>query len=188
MRAWRAVCLAGIVLFSAAAADSSRPSPPFSIQRTGLGERPVRLGEYRGKVVVLAFIHTTCPHCQDLTRVLIPIAKEYAPRGVQVLECAFNDDAKLLVPSFIAQFRPPFPVGWSDRMAVMSYLQYTVFNPMMYVPHMVFLDRRGIIRGDFPGEDAFFREPDANIRKELEKLLHPAPAARKRAVTARKAR
>ncbi len=140
------------------------------MQRTGAPQ--LSLSRYRGKVVALAFIQTTCPHCQDLTTILSPIARDYAPRGVQVLECAFNVNAAALVPEFIGRFRPAFPVGWADLAAVQAYLQYTIFDKRpLYVPHMVFLDRRGIIRGDFPGESDFFLKPDANIRAELDKLL-----------------
>jgi hypothetical protein len=39
---------------------------------------------------------------------------------------------------------------------------------------MVFLDRRGIIQADYPGESDFMKDPGTNIRTELEKLLKPA--------------
>jgi len=161
------------VAVSAGAGEVPRPSPPFSIQR--VGDAPLPLSKYRGKVVAVAFISTTCPHCQNLTKVLSGIYKDYEPRGVEILECAFNEDAVL--PAFIKQFDPPFPVGYGKRSDVYAYLQYSVIEQKpVYVPHMVFLDRTGVIRGDYPGEDAFFQDADKNIRAELDKLLKP-PAA-----------
>jgi hypothetical protein len=157
-----------------AAAQTARPSPPFSIFLTGNPPpAPLELSGFRGKVVALAFIDTNCAHCQDLTRnVLIPVAREYGPRGVQVLECAFNDMAQQLVPQFIQTFQPPFPVGWNTRAAVMSYLQISVLDTRpLYVPHMVFLDRRGTIRGDYRGESDFMKDPAKNVRAELDRLL-----------------
>ncbi|MGA2267684.1 MAG: TlpA disulfide reductase family protein [Bryobacteraceae bacterium] len=152
------------------AAEAPRPSPPLTIQR--LAAPALELSQYRGKVVALAFIDTNCIHCQELTRLLAPLAREYALRGVQVLECAFNDDANKAMAGFLTQFQPPFPVGWTNRAAVMSYLQRTILDTSpLYVPRMVFLDRRGIIQADFPGESSFFKEPATNIRAELEKLL-----------------
>jgi thiol-disulfide isomerase/thioredoxin len=159
-----------LTLLCIAAAGSARVSPPFTILRQG--KPPLALSQYRGKVVALAFIQTTCPHCQILTTVLNSIARDYALRGVQVLECAFNDDARRALPDFLQQFHPAFPVGWSNRATVMAYLQYTIIEPRpLYVPHMVFLDRRGVIQGDYPGESDFFRDPNTSIRAELEKLL-----------------
>ena len=162
---------------AALAADTvaaPRPSPPLTIKR--LGAPDVQLSQYRGKVVALALIFTTCSHCQDLTRLLGPLSREYALRGVQVLECAFNDDAEQGIAQFLQQLQPPFPVGWTNRAAAMAYLQRTILDTRpFYVPHMVFLDRRGIIRGDYPGESEFFKDPATSIRAELEKLLK-APA------------
>jgi hypothetical protein len=163
--------IAGMVLaHSVLAAETARPSPPFEIQR--LNGPALRVSQYRGRIVALAFIDTTCPHCQALTGTLRGIAHDYAARGVVVLECAFNDGAKADLPEFQQRFAPAFPVGWNTRAAVMAYLQYNLLDPRpLYVPHVVFIDRGGAIRSDYPGEDLFFRNPDANIRAELDKLL-----------------
>jgi len=154
---------------TAMAADSPRPSPPLTIER--LGAPSVELSQYRGKVVALAFIFTTCSHCQDLTKLLGPLSREYALRGVQVLECAFNDDAEGALPMFVARFRPAYPVGWSNQVEVRTYLNVGLMDGHFMVPHMVFLDRRGIIQADYPGESDFMKDPATNIRAELEKLL-----------------
>jgi thiol-disulfide isomerase/thioredoxin len=168
--------LCATALFTASAADSARLAPPFSIMR--IGDPPVKLSQYKGKVVALAFIYTTCPHCQHLTTILNQVAKDYASRGVQVLECAFNDDAVQTLPEFLKQFNPQFPVGFGTRASVMSYLQISLLDSRpLYVPHMVFIDRAGMIRGDYPGEAPFFQDPDGNVRKELDKMLKGAVAA-----------
>jgi thiol-disulfide isomerase/thioredoxin len=163
------LCVAAAV--SASAGEVPRPSPQFTIQR--VGDPPLPLSKYRGKVVAVAFIFTTCPHCQNLTKILTGIYHDYEARGVEILECAFNDNPE--VPSFIKQFSPPFPVGYADRNSVYSYLQYSLMQPI-YVPHMVFLDKAGVIRGDFAGESGFFQDPDKGVRAELDTLLK-APTA-----------
>lgn len=169
----------------ALADDLQRPSQPFTILRAGAP--PIQLSQYRGKIVALAFIHTTCPHCQALTGSLGPIARQYAPKGVQFIECAFNQGADQLVPQFIQQFQPPFPVGWSNDAAVRAYLQYSAMDArMFYVPHMVFLDARGMIRSDYPGESDFFKNPETNIRAELDKLLKAGAATTAGNVSAKK--
>ena len=157
-----------------------RKSPPFSILRPGPDQEPLPLESFRGKVVLLAFISTTCPHCQDLTRELGPLSKEFAARGVQFLECAFDDGAQLAVPGFIQQFQPPFPVGYADRTAVADYLQRSVVDATpLWVPHMVFLDRGGVIQADIAGDDPFMGAPVENIRALLDQLLQGGVAAKK---------
>jgi len=174
MRTVTPVFLCAMSALTALAAEPPRPSPPLAIER--LNAPTLQLSQYRGKVVALALIFTTCSHCQDLTRLLVSLSREYALRGVQVVECAFNDDAKQTMAGFLQQFQPPFPVGWTTHAAAMAYLQRTLLDTRpLYVPHMVFLDRRGIIRADYPGESDFFKDQATNIRAELEKLLK-APA------------
>lgn len=167
--------LAALLICSApvfAQAPKASPAKPFAIERPGA--TPISLAEYRGKVVMLVFISTGCSHCQDFTRSLIPIAGEYAPRGVQFLECAVNGDAATSVPAFVEQFHPPFPVGFSTQSEVDNYLKRS-FMMTFYVPHAVFLDRSGKIVDDYPGESDFMKNPATNTRAELDKLLAPAP-------------
>jgi thiol-disulfide isomerase/thioredoxin len=159
----------------ASAAETPRPSPPLTIQRTGAPA--IQLSQYKGKIVVLAFILTTCPHCQELTRQISPIASEYEARGVQFVECAFNQNANMLVPQFVQQLQPSFPVGYTDNDTAMKYFGRTPNDPnTFYVPHVVFLDRTGKIVADYAGESEFMKTPAANIRTQLDKMLK-APAA-----------
>ena len=91
---------------------------------------------------------------------------------MQVLECAFNEDAVPTMPDFLKKAEPQFPVGFAPRASVLSYLQIPIADTRpLYVPHLVFLDRAGTIRGDYPGEGSFFLDSDANIRKELDQML-----------------
>lgn len=155
------------------AADAPRPSPPFEILRPGAPT--LKLSQYRGKIVALALIQTTCSHCQQFTVVLNILAREYAPRGVQFLECAFNDDALLTLDEFQRRFHPSFPVGYNSPAAVNTYLHRNVLQARpLYVPHLVVLDRAGKIRADIPGEDQFFRRAEAGMRMLLDDLLKPA--------------
>jgi peroxiredoxin len=168
MRTILVTTVGALVALTAFAVEVGKPSPALTIQR--LSGPPLQLSQYKGKVVALAFIDTNCPHCQNLTKLLNVIAKEYEPKGAQVLGCAFNDHVQDLLPQFLKQFQPTFPVGYCDRDAVMVYVQYSVLKPF-YVPHMVFLDRRGVVRGDFAGESEFMTQPDVNVRTELDQLL-----------------
>ena len=165
------VCIA--LAATAVAMDLGKPSPPLSIQQ--LNGSPLQLSQYKGKVVALAFIDTQCPHCQNLTKLLNGITKQYTAKGVQFVACAFNDGAQQLLPQFIQQFQPNFPVGFCSREAVLNYLSYPVLQPL-YVPHMVFLDRRGIVRGDYLGESEFMSHPDVKIPAELDELLKSGPS------------
>jgi thiol-disulfide isomerase/thioredoxin len=175
MRIVLVTALGTVLAIAAFALDVGKPSPAFTIQK--IDGTSVSLTQFKGKVVALAFISTECPHCQNLTRMLNGIAKEYAPKGVQFLECAFNDAAPQTLAGFIQTFQPAFPVGRADRGPVTEYLSWSAVKTL-YVPHLVFLDRKGVVRADYPGESDFMKDPEGNVRKQLDELLKPASTTR----------
>jgi thiol-disulfide isomerase/thioredoxin len=145
-----------------------RPAGEFSIKMPN--GQVTLLSQYAGKVVVLAFISTTCPHCQHLTQVLSGLKNEYGARGVQFLAAAFNPDAAVLVPGFVQQFKPVFPVGSADRDSVLEYEQASLVKTN-YVPELIFIDRGRVIRVQHSGGDDFFKDQEKNIRETLDMLL-----------------
>ena len=91
---------------------------------------------------------------------------------------AFNDLAEIHTPEFVRLFRPNFPVGWTDRLAVQDYLQHLP-SQQFTVPIYVFIDRQGTIRAQHMGSEPFFKQELANSRALVESLLK-APAAGKK--------
>jgi len=146
----------------------------------GSGGKQFRLSQYAGKVIVLALMHTTCKHCQDLTRLLVPLQQDYAKRNVQVIEVAFNDDAPMTMGPFFEVFKPNFPVGLANDATIRNYLKWDdKKDGMLYVPRLVFIDPSGMITSEH-GENEFFGPAvDKNIRSVLDKMLGKpaAPAA-----------
>ena len=177
------VCLG--LIAQAASTEPPRPSPEFPIRLTPSGE--VSPTQFKGKVVVLACILTTCPHCQAAVGMLSGLQREYGPRGLQVLAVAFNPMAGMLVPDFIKQFRPNFPVGWAEHQEVLNYLNHSTITPL-YSPSLVFIDRKGMIRYQRLGDDPLMlTDQEKNTRSAIEELLKepvakksPAPAAKKK--------
>ncbi|HJZ99753.1 MAG TPA: TlpA disulfide reductase family protein [Candidatus Solibacter sp.] len=160
----------------ATAAPLPRPSPNFAIHLTPAGQ--VSPTQYKGKVVVLAFISTTCPHCQHTTQVLSGLQRELGSRGLQVLAAAFNPMANMLVPDFIKQYQPSFPVGYTERADVHGYLDHSE-QLQMYVPVLVFIDRRGMIRHQYLGDDPFQQNQEKNLRDTIEAMLKEPAGSKK---------
>lgn len=170
MKAFLALFLAAASAFSATV---PRPAPELAIQMPD-GTQTL-LSKYRGKVVCLALVFTTCPHCQKTSTLLGQLQKEYSPKGVQVLGAAFNDNAAGLVPAFNQQFvKGAYPLGSLERNTVLEFLQLPVMA-QFYVPILVFIDRKGNIVGQHIGDEDFFRNQDVSIRAAIEAALK-APA------------
>ncbi len=145
------------------------------------GGKTLLLSQYKGKPVVLAFILTTCSHCQHTTGLLVKMQNEFGPKGLQVLECAVNTGAENLIPAFAQQFKTNFPVGYNfDQDFVLdTYMQHPA-DKRPSMPMLVFIDRRGNIRAQAEGEDPLIDSPnqEQNIRAEIQKLL-AAPVSSK---------
>jgi thiol-disulfide isomerase/thioredoxin len=176
-----ALLLTGLFLASIVpAAETPRPAPELSIQR--FQAPPIPLSQFRGKVVALAFIHTTCSHCQELTRILNVIQKDYAARNVQVVAVAFEEGVTNNYPMYLKALQPNFATGITTDAEVKRFIKWDdKRDGILMIPYMLFIDAAGTIRGDFNGRDGFFNESDKHIRAQLDKMLKPAakPAPKK---------
>jgi peroxiredoxin len=146
--------------------DLPRQSPEFVINYTN-GEKQL-LSKQRGKVVLVEFLYTTCSHCQHTAGVFSKYHADYGPRGLQVLGIAFNDMSGMLVPDFIRDFKPTFPVGWAEREKVLAYLGHSP-DERFVVPQIVLIDRKGMIRAQSPPQG------DPNLQDE--KIMRATPRA-----------
>ena len=70
-----------------------------------------------------------------------------------------------------------YPVGYSETGPVLEFLQHPGDEPY-FVPILVFIDRRGTIRGEYIGDETFLAKQEVNIRAEIDKMLKTgAPVA-----------
>lgn len=137
----------------------------------------------------MAFILTTCPHCQKTIGFLSTMQNEYGPRGLQVIASAIEDMAAMNLPDFIARFKPPFPVGLNNQNDVLTFLQHPVMTRLL-MPQMAFIDRHGVIQAQYAGDDKFFeeKEQEKNLRAQIETLLKEGAAAPKKHTAAKAAK
>lgn len=167
--------------FPLSAAETLRPAPEL-IWKTPAGET-LQLSKYKGKVVVLEILSTTCSHCQQGARVLSRIQKEFSAKDLQPLGYSLNPDAD--VPEFVRTLQVTFPVGKGTHDGALSFLQHSVLKNLYY-PVMVFIDRNGMIQAQYTGTDAFLKtNEENNIRELVRKMIASgttsAPKSRKKA-------
>lgn len=177
LRVLAAVCLIPVAV--AVAQEVPRPAPDLTIN---LGaNKSIKLGQYRDKTVVLAFILTYCSHCQAVIRGLIKDQVELGPKGLQVVAAAIEDTAAMAVPTFVRQFEPTFPVGYVSNPDAVQFLQHPPMKGF-YMPHVVFIDKTGTIRAQYGGRDDLLKESTqakAVRDKILEVMAMPASAPAK---------
>jgi peroxiredoxin len=165
------VLAAALAATSLVAADIPRPARSM-VFPAAMGAT-IDIAKYKGKALCIEFLLTTCPHCQKTARILQSMRDELGVKGFEVVGVATNTGDPSVVEAFRRQFGITFPVGWAtDRDRVHEFLQHPVMLNL-YMPQLVFIDRFGSIRAQYPGGDKFFEEATQarNIRAEIEKLL-----------------
>lgn len=169
-------------------ANGIRKAPELAFNLPGEGER--LLSQYRGKVVGLEFILTTCSHCQAASRLMTWLEQEYGSRGFQALDLAINgldegrtpQQADALVEMFVRNFQVGFPVGWLPRDRFMSFLGFSLAE-LTVVPQLVLIDRKGYIHYQTPPRGDPTSMQEATIRQRIEELLSLGNGASTRRTT-----
>jgi|HubBroStandDraft_2_1064218.scaffolds.fasta_scaffold29372_2 thiol-disulfide isomerase/thioredoxin len=145
-----------------------RPAPDLTVtEPTGA---KTTIAGLKGKVVVLDFIFTTCPHCQAEGQMLARLYKEMQPKGLQVVSVAVNDNAAVLVPQYVQQFAVPYPVGYAPRETLLKYMGFSEMD-LWVVPQVVVIDRKGMIRAQSPVKGDPNLQSEVYMREMLTKLL-----------------
>src|SRR5258708_1040273 len=74
------------------------------------------LSQFRGKVCVVEFMFTTCPHCQVTSQMYNKIYTDLKGSGFQALAVAFNEPLNpMILQRFVQEFGITFPVGIGSR-------------------------------------------------------------------------
>jgi peroxiredoxin len=170
-----------LALATAVVAADPRPAPELVIKAANGQEQ--LLSKYRGKVVALEFLLTTCPHCQKASQTMQKLYKELGPQGFQPIGIAINDMANMLINDYSKQFNLTYPIGYANRDVATQFLQHPIMMSML-MPQLVIIDRKGVIRHQYPGGDKFFENEEKNLREVVLPLLKagaaPSPATTKK--------
>jgi peroxiredoxin len=167
--AFLALAIPAFTVPAVAAPPVPRKTPEFTIMDPS--GKQVLVSSYKGKVLILPFMFTTCPHCQHYAQVLTKIQNEYAAKGVQVLGTVFNDANGPMATQFMKEFGVGFPVGYAARDAVISYLGISVMERWV-VPQVVVIDRKGnIVAQSNATQGSPELQEEAPLRVLLDKLV-----------------
>jgi peroxiredoxin len=168
-----AVLLGASVWPASATGPVPRKSPDLTIvQPSG---KQMRLLSYNGKVVVVDFLVTNCPHCMRVAQTLAKLQWELGSRGFQSIGVAFDkgissqkaaDFEKLLAVSY--------PIGYTSSDKVDSYLGREP-NQRLRVPQIVVIDRKGVIRAQSQPIGEKNLEDESYLRNLIDTLLKEGP-------------
>jgi len=145
MRALLSVLLSAVSLF-AAGELSNRRAPGFSLPDSTMKQYDTQ--DYRGKVLIVEIMQTTCPHCAAFSAILEEAVAKYGGR-VAVLSITLPPDKMDDVKRYIAAHKITVPVLFDCGQAAASYLKAGPQSGGISVPHVFLIDPQGMIRNDY---------------------------------------
>jgi len=88
------------------AQQAKAPKDPEMIDASGFQKI---LAQYHGKALLVNFWATWCEPCRDEYPMLNELAKQYGPKGLNVVGVSMDDDGDLiLMRRFLARYKPVF--------------------------------------------------------------------------------
>ncbi|MCX6628993.1 MAG: TlpA disulfide reductase family protein [Candidatus Solibacter sp.] len=163
-----ATLLCGVALF---AANPLRRAPGFCLIDTSGQWQD--LADYRGKIVVLEFMATTCPHCAAFSAVLNSLKLKYADK-LAILAIANPPDNPQTMMQFANGHKLTYPLLYDQGQVAVSYVRSSGID----LPAVYLIDAGGLIRNQWQygvlTKDVF---EGNGLSREIDKMLAGAPAA-----------
>jgi thiol-disulfide isomerase/thioredoxin len=123
--------------------QAGNPAPELALK--DIRGRTLRLGDYRGKVVLLNFWATWCAPCRAEMPDLVKWQREYRGRGLQVIGVTYPPQELAEVRQFARSIKVNYPIVLgSEEMKAQ-------FDQGETLPVTVVIDRKGTVRGVIQG-------------------------------------
>lgn len=152
------------------ATSAQMPGDPVIVDLDGYKQM---VASYQGKPLLVNFWATWCGPCRTEFPIVVSLAKQYAPQGLQVVGVSLDEDSDIgLVRRFIDQMHPGFP-NYREKPGIDSDAFYIGVNPDWKgtMPQTDFYGRDGHLARYFVGE----RNRDAFV--EAIRLIMVSPMA-----------
>ena len=145
------VCLvAGAAVVWGAGDYSNRRAPGFSLSDSHFQQHDPQ--DYRGKVLLIDIMTTTCQACMKLADALVEVKAKYGDKIGIISILTLPDDFQK-GDRFAAAHRITWPMVFDSGQVIASYLKVTPENPQVHFPHLFVIDGNGTIRNDFDGTE-----------------------------------
>lgn len=143
------------------------PAPDFTlpiIDENGLTRNTLTLSKFRGKVVLLEFMVSSCPHCRNMAPIVKNLQQEYGLQNVVILTVAGTWNGADAAST--AQFIQNYGTHWFHVFDQKN----SVFNSygVSGTPSYFIIDPDGIVKFRFEGEQSY-----ATLAQAIDRVLKP---------------
>ena len=112
-------------------------APDFTV--SGLGGSPIRLRDFKDRVIFLNFWATWCPPCREEMPSMERLYRRFKSRRFTILALSIDGRGEEVVAPFVKSFGLTFPIGLDPKMTVAG--EYR----MAGLPTSILIDRDGAI-------------------------------------------
>jgi thiol-disulfide isomerase/thioredoxin len=135
----RVIILTLLLLLSPVAATAQGAKAPALVLRD-LRRRTLRVGDYKGKIVLLNFWATWCPPCRAEMPDLVKWQRQYRSGGLQVIGITYPPARRAAVRNFTRRIGINYPVVFGAKETK------ALFDSGEALPLSVIIDREGNVR------------------------------------------
>jgi hypothetical protein len=164
----RVLILLCLTVMAYADLPPGRPLPDVPI--SGAGGRKLDLKTYRGKALVVTLVAVSCKHCAEVLDVLKKLQVEQGARGLRIVAAAGDENAPAVFAPYASKHQLNFPFGYVNRAELMK-LANVGPKDRPFVPIMMFVDAKGIVRVQMFGNDRLLEKPEKIIRDTVRELM-----------------
>jgi thiol-disulfide isomerase/thioredoxin len=118
-------------------AESKTLAPSW--QLSDVDGKPVKLSDFKGKVVILDFWATWCPPCRMEIPGFVAIQKKYADKGFTVIGVSVDEEGPSAVKPVVIELEVNYPIVVADAKIVSDY------GGIEVIPTTFIIDRQGDI-------------------------------------------
>jgi peroxiredoxin len=125
---------------------SGRRAPGFSLMDMNFKQYDSQ--DYRGKILLIDIMQTTCPHCAMFSSILEEAVAKHRGK-VAALSIVIPPDNMTTINQYIAEHKITVPILYDCSQVSTSYFKATPRNPHFAVPHLFIIDAQGMIVNDY---------------------------------------
>jgi len=164
--------------------DGSNDTPEMLIKMAD--DSTLKLSSLRGRVVLLDFFWTKCPHCRDHAPHMVEMYNQYSKRGLVIVGLAAQVDTPEDVKGFVHELKVNYPVGFTTT----ELLAYYRDSHNAGVPQMVLFGADGkMVKRLIGWNEATGKEIHDAVAAQVQKMhpVKPGSKATSRATARRTA-